>query len=107
VGIYELPQREVGHHIPIITEDGFIAVQEVFNVLQPACCVQQDWFMAKGYGYPPPSSFGKLFQIDFRQIMGVYDEAIHADAQEMVHRIGDDGTPSNLKEWLRALFCQG
>jgi hypothetical protein len=39
-------------------------------------------------------------------MMGVDDEAIDADFQEMVHRISDNGTSSDLKKRLRASVCQ-
>jgi hypothetical protein len=39
--------------------------------------------------------------------MGIYDKAIHADLQEMVHREGDDGPSSDLQERLGASLCQG
>ncbi len=38
--------------------------------------------------------------------MGVHDEAIHADCQKMIHRIGDDGTSSDLQERLRKSLRQ-
>jgi hypothetical protein len=34
-------------------------------------------------------------------MMGVDDEAIHADCQEMIHYIGDDRTSSDLQKGLR------
>ena len=39
-------------------------------------------------------------------MMGVHDEAIHADLQEMIHRVGDDGTSSDLQERLRTSLRQ-
>jgi len=56
--------------------------------------------MAKGNGYAPPLPLRKLLQVDSWQMMGVHDEAIHADFQEMIHRVGNDGTSSNLQQWL-------
>jgi hypothetical protein len=56
--------------------------------------------MAKEYGHTAPSPVRKFFRVDFRAMMGVHDEAIHADFQEMIHRVGDDGTFSDLQERL-------
>jgi hypothetical protein len=39
-------------------------------------------------------------------MMGVYDEAIDADFDEMIHRIGEEGMSSDLQERLRAFLSQ-
>ena len=56
--------------------------------------------MTKEDGYTAPPPVRKFFGVDFRAMMYVHDEAIHADAQEMIHRVGDDGTSSDLQERL-------
>jgi hypothetical protein len=94
-------QGKIGHHIPVVAEDGLVLVQEIFNIFQSPCCVQKDWFMAKDEGHTAPSPVRKFFRVDFRQMMGVHDETIHAIVQEMIHCIGDDGTSSDLQERLR------
>jgi hypothetical protein len=47
-------QREIGKHIPVVTEDGLIFLNEILNVFQSACCVKKDRFMAKKDGYASP-----------------------------------------------------
>ena len=39
-------------------------------------------------------------------MVGIHDEAIYADIQEMVHGVGDDGAASDLQEGLRASLRQ-
>jgi hypothetical protein len=46
-------------------------------------------------------------QEGFRAVMGVNDETIHADSQEMIHRIRNDGTPPDLQKRFRAMLRQG
>jgi hypothetical protein len=93
-------QGKIGYHIAIVAEDGLVLVQEIFNVFQSSCRVQKDGFMAKEYGPTAPSPVRKFFRVDFRAMMGVHDEAIHADFQKMIHCVGDDGTFSDLQERL-------
>jgi hypothetical protein len=98
--LQELLQGKIGHHITVVAENGLIVVQEIFNVFQSACRVQKNGFMAKEYGYIAPSPVRKFFRVDLRAMMSVHDEAIHSDFQEMIHRVGDDGTSSHLQERL-------
>ncbi len=48
MGLQKPLQRQIGHHIAVVAEDGLVLVQEIFNVFQSPRCVQKDWFMAKG-----------------------------------------------------------
>ena len=104
--LQKLLQGKIGHHITVVTEDGLILIQEIFNVFQSACRVQKNWFMAKEYGHTAPSPVRKFFRVDLRAMMSVHDEAIHSDFQEMIHRIGDDGTSSDFQERLWKSFRQ-
>ena len=62
--------------------------------------------MPKSNGHTPPLPVGKFFRIDLRAVMGVHDDALHAGVQEMIHRVGDDGTPPHLQERLRTPLRQ-
>jgi len=62
--------------------------------------------MPKKYGNPAPSSVRKFLQVDFRTVMGIDDEAIHANFQEVIHRKRDNGTSFDLQERLGTSFCQ-
>ena len=35
--LQKLLQREIGHHITVVTEDGFVFVEKILNVFQPPC----------------------------------------------------------------------
>jgi hypothetical protein len=39
-------------------------------------------------------------------MMRVYDEALHAYGQEMIHRVRDDGASGQGEEWLRKTLGQ-
>jgi hypothetical protein len=106
MGFQEPLQRKVGHHVSVVAEDGLVLVQEIFNVFQSPRRVQKDRFMAKGNGYTPPLPVGKFFQVSSRAVVGIHDEAIYADAMEMIHCVSDDGTSSDLKERLGAPLRQ-
>jgi hypothetical protein len=62
--------------------------------------------MAKGDGNAPPLPVWKFFRINFRAVVGIHDETIHADATEMSHCVSDDGTSSDLQERLRTPLRQ-
>jgi len=97
---------KIRHYIAVVAEDGLVRVQEIFDVFQSSRCVQKYRFVAKDNRYAAPSTVRKLFRIDFMAMMGVHDEAIHADFQEMIHRVGDEGASPDLQKWLRTSFRQ-
>jgi hypothetical protein len=101
MGLQKPLERQIGYDIAVVAEDGLIFVQKIFNIFQPSCRVQKDRLIAKGDGNSSPLSVRKFLQVDFRTMMGVDDKAIHADGQEMIHPIGDDGSPSELQKRLR------
>ncbi len=104
MGFKKSPQGKIGHDIPIIPEDGLIFFKQIFDILQSSCGVQKDWLMAKKDGHAAPLPFKKPLQVDLGRVMGIHDEAVHPDFEEMVHPIGDDRTSSDLQERLRAAF---
>jgi hypothetical protein len=106
MGFTEPLQGKIGHHVPVVAEDGLVLFQEIFNVFQPSRRVQKDGFMAKGDGYAPPFPVWKSFRINFRAVMGIHDETIHAGVTEMIHCVSNDGTSSNLQERLRTPLGQ-
>jgi hypothetical protein len=106
MGFTEPLQGKIGDHVPVVAEDGLVLFQEVFNAFQPPCRVQKDGFMTKGDGDAPPFPVWKSFRINLRAMMGIHDETIHAGVTEMIHYVGDDGTPSNLQERLRTPLGQ-
>jgi hypothetical protein len=106
LGFYEPLQGKVGHHVSVIAEDGLVFGEEIFDVFQSARRVQKNRFMAKDDGHPPPLPVGKFFRVYFRAVVGIYDETIHARAMEMIHRIRDEGAPSDLQERFRTPFRQ-
>ncbi len=107
MGLQKFAQGEVREHVPIVAEDGFVFIQKILNIFQPARRVQKHRFMAEGDGYAPPAPIRKFFRVDVRAVMGIHDKAIHANPQEMIHHVGDDGTPSDLQERLGTSICQG
>ena len=106
MGFQEPLQGKVGHHVPVIAEDGLVLIQEIFNVFQSPCRVQKDGFMAKGDGHAPPLPVWKFFRINLRTVVRIHDETIHADATEMIHCVSDDRTSSDLQERLRTPLRQ-
>jgi hypothetical protein len=106
MGLQESTQGEVRDHIPVVAEDGFVSVQEVLNIFESACRVQQHGFMTEEDGYVPPAPIRKFFRVGFRTVMGIHDETIDANAQEMIHHAGDDGTSSDLQQRLGASLRQ-
>jgi hypothetical protein len=38
-------------------------------------------------------------------VMGIHDEAIHTDVQEVIHGVSNDWTSPDLEKWLRDAFC--
>jgi hypothetical protein len=89
-------QGKISYHIAVVAEDGLVPVKEILNIFQPTCRVEKNWFMTKDNGHTAPLPFRKLFQEGSRQMMGVYNETIHADFQEMIHGISNDGAASDL-----------
>jgi hypothetical protein len=106
MGLTESLQGKVGHHVPVVAEEGLVLLQEVFNVFQSSRRVQKDGFVAKGDGHAPPLPVWKPFRINPRAVMGIHDETVHAGVTEMIHYVSDDGTPSNLQERLRTMLGQ-
>jgi hypothetical protein len=106
MGLQERQQGKISDDVAVVTKDGLVFIQEILNVLQSPRRIQKYWFMAKGDGYTSPSPVRKFLRINFRAMMRVYDEAIHADFQEMIHNVSDDRTPSDLKERLRKSLRQ-
>ncbi len=100
MSLQESLQREVRHDIAVMAEDGLVLVEEILNIFQSARRVQKGWFVAKNNGDTAPSPLRKFLRIKFRGMMRVHDEAIHADGQEMIHHIGDDGLSSDVQEGL-------
>jgi hypothetical protein len=90
-------QGEVSYHIPIVAEDYFVFIQEIFNVFQSSCRFQKDRFITEDYRHTAPMPGRKFFRVDFRQIMSIHDESIYTDFQKMIHHIGDYGTSSDLQ----------
>jgi hypothetical protein len=37
--------------------------------------------------------------------MGIHDEAIHADVQEVIHGVSDDRASPDLEKWLWDALC--
>jgi hypothetical protein len=107
VGLQKSAHRKVREHVPIVAEDGFVFFQKVLDVLESSSCVQKNRFMAEKDGGAPPAPIRKFLCVDVRAVMGIYDKAIHANLQEMVHREGNDGSSSDLQERLGASLCQG
>jgi hypothetical protein len=98
MGFKECLQREVGHHIPVVTEDGLIVEKKVLDILQPSTRVEEDRFVTENNGGSTPAVDREFFREAFRIVMGVYDEAVDADAQEVVHRVSDQGAAFHLQE---------
>jgi len=105
MGLQEPLQRKIGHHVAVVTENGFVLVQEILNVFQPPCRVQKGRFIAKGDGDTPPLPIRKFLRVTLRTVMGVHDEAIHADVQEVIHGVSDDRASLDLEKWLRDTLC--
>src|SRR4030042_706681 len=62
--------------------------------------------MAKSNGHTAPSRFGKFFRKHLREMMRIYDEAIHADFQEMIHHVSGNRPSSDLQKRLRKSLRQ-
>jgi hypothetical protein len=45
-------------------------------------------------------------QVSSRAVVGIHDEAIYADALEMIHCVSHDGPSSDLQEGLRTPLRQ-
>ena len=55
---------EIGEDIPVITQDGFVLVQEIFDILQSSSRFQKHGLAAKGNRNPAPLPFRKFSGID-------------------------------------------
>jgi hypothetical protein len=106
MGLQKPLEGQIGHDIAVIAEDSPILVQKVFNIFESSRRVQKDRLIAKGDRNSSPLSVRKFLQVDFRAMMGVDDKAIYAHGQEMIHRIGDHGSSSELQKRLRQLIGQ-
>jgi hypothetical protein len=61
MGLQKLRQWKISHYIPIITEDSLVICQKIFDVFQPARCVEKDWFMTKEDRHTVPKPIRKFF----------------------------------------------
>jgi len=53
-----------------------------------------------------PAAVGECPVVSLGAVMGIDDEAFHADAEEVVHRVGDEGTAADGQQGLGAIVGQ-
>jgi len=98
-------QGQAGDHVSVITEDGFVFTNEIFNIFEASGGVEKDLFMPEVDGHAPPLPIRKFLQIDIRTVMRVDDKTLDADAEKVIHCIGNNRTSSDIQERFGAPLC--
>jgi hypothetical protein len=90
VPLQQRRQRQTADDIAVVNNDPVVLGNQVFNILDAACRIQQDRFMAECYWNAPPAAFRENLGVSCGAVMGIDDKTLHAGNLQMLHRIRDN-----------------